>query len=135
VDQQLIEIGSTGLFDLDSANSRVRVIFHFTRDISRTVDQLMARLEALDPADTAASRKLEAEVERLIEGWNSKVRKLGGKPKGLWLVDFDCGDGYFCWKFPEKEIQYWHDRQSGFPGRITLQEREKRLITKLQVLE
>lgn len=110
----------------------MRIISHFTKDISKVVDGLLARLEGLDIKDTKTATELEGQVESLIEGWNRKVRKLGGEPKGIWMADFDSGDGYYCWKFPESDIQHWHDRNSGFASRITLHEREKRLIHRLQ---
>ena len=43
---------------------------------------------------------------------------LGGQPKGLWLVDFDSGDGFsFCWKYGEEEIAHVHAYDAGFAGR------------------
>jgi hypothetical protein len=116
----LIELNSRGVFSLAEANSRIRIIHKFTRDVAKTVDQILAKLEALGPNQPEVTRQLEMQVEQWIESWNAKVRKLGGLPKGLWLVDFDAGDGFFCWKFPEGEIKFWHDRSSGFTGRIPL---------------
>lgn len=41
----------------------------------------------------------------------------GAEVKGLWLVDFDNGEGYWCWKFGEDDIYYEHSYEAGFPGR------------------
>lgn len=128
----VIELGSPSVFSIEDANSRVRVINHFTKEVARNVDQLLARLESAGPTDASKTRLTEIEVEKIIESWNSKVKKLGGVPKGLWLVDFDAGDGYYCWKYPEIEVKFWHDRNSGFTGRIPLHEREKRILNELQ---
>jgi hypothetical protein len=46
-------------------------------------------------------------------------------------VDFDAGDGYFCWKYPEAEALHWHEYKSGFPGRISLKERERKKNIKI----
>jgi hypothetical protein len=43
----------------------------------------------------------------------------------LWIEDFDAGDGYFCWKFPERQIEFWHHYNDGFSKRIRVEERGK----------
>src|SRR5438045_3726832 len=40
--------------------------------------------------------------------------------KGLWLVDFDSGAGYYCWHYPEPALEYFHGYDEGFPGRVKL---------------
>ncbi len=123
LDSEVIAIGGSGVVNLDEANHRVRVIYKFTKDINQRVSQLMARLEALGGSESDLSRSLEVEIDRELQAWNEKVRKLGGVPKGLWLVDLDAGDGYYCWKYPEAEVTHWHEYKSGFPGRLPLQEK------------
>jgi hypothetical protein len=118
-----VAIGFSGPMTLDRANHAIRIINKFTKEYSTKVNALINRLEALNPKDRAQSSGIEAEVGQLIEGWNQKVRKLGGHPKGLWLVDIDAGDGYYCWKFPEPEIAFWHEYKSGYTGRIPISTR------------
>ena len=48
---------------------------------------------------------------------------LGVEVKGLWLADFDSGDGYYyCWQLGEDDIEHFHRYETGFAGRrpITL---------------
>ena len=52
----------------------------------------------------------------------SKMERLGLVVKGLWLVDFDTGDGYLCWKYPELRINHYHEYNAGFAGRRELAE-------------
>ena len=54
--------------------------------------------------------------------WVAKMERLGLVIKGLWLVDFDTGDGYLCWKFPELKLGHYHTYQEGFSGRRPLRE-------------
>ena len=35
-------------------------------------------------------------------------------------VDFDNGDGYYCWKCPEVTILHYHCYDEGFAGRMTI---------------
>gem|GEM_PF-5934521 len=65
-----------------------------------------------------------SELNLAIEKWQKKVERLGGEPQGLWIVDFDNGQGYFCWKFPEAKIGFWHGYEDGFSKRIALQKEE-----------
>ncbi len=55
-----------------------------------------------------------------------KLEEQGIIIKGLdaGLADFpnlrDGKEVFLCWKFPEKEIRFWHDIDSGFAGRQEL---------------
>jgi hypothetical protein len=48
------------------------------------------------------------------------VTSLGCEVKGVWLVDWDTGDGYYCWRFPEQAISFFHTYDEGFAGRIPI---------------
>ena len=123
----IFDFTRTGPLSLDAANELVGILNRVTAKHSKKVNELITCLEALGPNEREKTTEVEAVVTREIEEWNCKIRKLGGVPKGLWLVDIDSGDGYYCWKFPEQEIRFWHDYQSGYTGRISLSERNKRL--------
>ena len=56
-------------------------------------------------------------MTRLASGLKA-VRNLGVEVKGLWLADFDSGDGYYyCWKLGEDDIEHFHRYETGFAGR------------------
>ena len=82
------------------------------------MDQLEAKRS--DPVHSAA---LESKINQKMDEWNSKVSRLGGISKGLWLVDFDSGDGFYCWKYPENDILYWHSYHEGFEGRVPINQK------------
>ncbi len=65
----------------------------------------------------------ETEEERrgLVREWVRQLSALGVEIKGLWLVDFDSGAGYYCWKYPEPSLGYFHGYEEGFAGRLPLQ--------------
>ena len=60
---------------------------------------------------------LEDEVRKLKYEWANEITRLDVDVKGLWLVDFDHGSGYYCWKVGEKELMYEHGYEEGFAGR------------------
>ena len=64
---------------------------------------------------------LEEERRAIVEGWVSELESLGCEIKGLWLVDFDSGGGYYCWKYPEPALDHFHGYEEGFSGRLALQ--------------
>jgi regulator of sirC expression with transglutaminase-like and TPR domain len=66
------------------------------------------------------SGELEGERESVVRDWIREVRSLGVEIKGLWLVDFDSGAGYYCWKYPEPALNHFHGYQEGFAGRLPL---------------
>lgn len=119
----VVDISRDGLFSKKEVDHVLPVIYRITVNYSKTVEALITRLETLNSDQTETIKELEEQINTLIKSWHVKIRKLGGAPKGLWLVDFDCGDGYFCWKYPEPEILYWHSYQDGFSKRVPLNER------------
>ena len=41
-------------------------------------------------------------------GLGARARGGAGlEVKGLWLVDFDNGSGYYCWQYPEEGLQFY----------------------------
>lgn len=51
--------------------------------------------------------KDDQEFSRIVEHWAQKIVKLGCEPKGLWLVDFNNGSGYYCWHYPEEDVDFY----------------------------
>ena len=60
------------------------------------------------------------EQQRDVERWAESVMGLGIDVKGVWLVDFDNGSGYYCWQHPEESLQYFHGYEDGFRSRVRL---------------
>jgi len=63
----------------------------------------------------------EADRQEVVRAWIEQLAALGVEIKGLWLVDFDSGAGYYCWKYPEASLEYFHGYEEGFAGRLPLQ--------------
>ena len=81
---------------------------------------LRALNETYEDAETIRSRT-ERTVEGILNGWREEVEALGIEVKGPWLVDFDSGAGYYCWKWPEESLEFFHGYDEGFAGRVPLQ--------------
>jgi len=63
----------------------------------------------------------QGRIEEIVGAWARAVMEMGIEVKGLWLVDFDNGSGYYCWRYPEKALQYYHSYEDGFRGRMRIQ--------------
>lgn len=61
-----------------------------------------------------------SELRELLRQWTENVLELGVEVKGLWLVDFDSGSGYYCWRYPEPALEYFHTYEEGFGGRVAI---------------
>lgn len=113
---KIIELKPRKVFDISSINELLPIVHRITKQYSERVNKLIQKLEHIAGQEKMVA-DTEAEINDLIQEWQVKVEKLGAVSKGLWIADFDSGDGYFCWKFPEEQIMHWHGYRDGFSGR------------------
>lgn len=119
--ENVVEINRKKFFTLQEARQLLPLIYRMTEDSSREVKAHLNRIDAYSDKAHPSVAAIEEQINAIIDRWQVKIEKLGAEPKGLWMADFDNGDGYFCWKFPEVEINHWHGYQDGFSGRILIE--------------
>lgn len=106
-------------FTLVEAQQLLPSIRTLTEKAVNEAAQLSNDLQRLSATDPARSVTVEA-LEGVVAVWTDRVRGLGLDVKGLWLVDFDNGEGYYCWKYPEPEVLHFHGYEEGFAGRMKI---------------
>lgn len=121
---QIAQIGSVDeprIFTLAEARDLFPLVRRITADACQElqpVKQTLRNMLSTDPRIV----KIEKAYEDIVKRWVNKMERLGLVVKGLWLVDFDTGDGYLCWKYPELQINHYHEYTTGFAGRRGLGE-------------
>lgn len=82
-------------------------------EVQRLTDVAVQQVDRIDDAAPEV-------YQTIVEEWAESVMALGIEVKGLWLVDFDSGGGYYCWKYPEPALEFFHGYEEGFGGRVKL---------------
>ncbi len=83
------------------------------------VEELLVQREAA--TDEAATTALDDQVREVVSLWAREMEALRLDVKGPWLVDFDCGGGFYCWRWPEEHLEFFHGYDEGFAERIRIQ--------------
>jgi hypothetical protein len=77
------------------------------------------------PERDVLSAKIEDLAER-IEGYKGELASIGCvcKDYSLGLIDFygrhEDRDVFLCWKLGEAAVEYWHEIDGGFLGRLSV---------------
>lgn len=109
------EVDTKRVFSFDEARALLPEVQYLTKEAA-------ARIEALSGADDApAGSDLRAKRDEIVESWAEALIRKGLEVKGVWLVDFDNGSGYYCWRHPEPQLQFYHSYEDGFSGRMRIQ--------------
>jgi hypothetical protein len=113
------ETAAERIFSLTDACQMLPAVKAFTAEAVRQVERLASRLQAVPDTDPQHD-ELNAEIADVVNQWADTVREAGLEAKGLWLVDFDNGEGYYCWCYPEETVGHFHDYDDGFAGRVKI---------------
>lgn len=118
-DDNIIYLKKPKRFTLTEAKQLLPKVKEITHEARDTIDPLIKKVEAtLDPEEHA---QMSAYVQSLVNEWADQIQKLGVVPKGLWLVDFDSGEGYFCWQHDDEDLLFFHGYNEGYTNRVPIQ--------------
>lgn len=102
------------IFTLEEANAMVPWLMEVTREAEDKVKIVHVNAGKSNAADGL--------LQEIIQHWAETVFKLGALPKQPFTVDFDSGNDYFCWEYPEEMINFRHGYQEGYVGRHRIEE-------------
>ena len=93
-------------------------------EVRRVTEQAYEQVAALvshGAGSGATPQEIDELIGEVVRDWAERLVGMGIEVKGLWLADFDNGSGYYCWKYPEAALEYFHGYEEGFAGRLPLQ--------------
>jgi hypothetical protein len=105
---------------LETARNLLSEVRSHTAEAVVEVERMAALRDAAAEGSEERTR-LEQELAGHISRWVRAMEALGVDVKGLWLVDFDNGNGCYCWRWPEQELDFFHGYDEGFAGRTRIQ--------------
>jgi hypothetical protein len=112
------------VFTIEEARELLPKVRELTRPVFELATSLADELQQADEReDEERAEELRERLQTLVESWAEAVRDLGPDVKGLWLVDFDSGDGYWCWAYPEEALDHWHSYEGGFSSRVPISQK------------
>lgn len=106
------------IFTYDQALELLTQVQKITTEAVQRISVIAAQVYAL--REENHKKEYEKEQAKLVNDWVQTIEQLGCEVKGLWLVDFDNGEGYYCWQYPEANLEYFHGYTEGFANRSKL---------------
>lgn len=110
---------SRRIFSLEEARALLPEVKHVTAEAVRQAEMLAAELRQVEESSPRHDR-LAHRLQAVVDEWVDRIEALQLEAKGLWLVDFDNGHGYYCWAYPEDTIGHFHGYEDGFAGRMKI---------------
>jgi hypothetical protein len=114
-----VRLKSPRRFSYEEALSIFPVVRDLTEDAVSRVAAVTRELEGTE-AGSNQREELETSHQAIVEQWTREIEALGLEVKGPWLVDWDCGDGYYCWRHPEPSLAHFHGYDEGFAHRVPI---------------
>ena len=105
---------------LETARAMLGEVRQHTGTAASEIEPLLQKREGM-VHDAPERRVLDIRIQKVISTWVRSMEALGVEVKGLWRVDFDNGSGYYCWQWPEEQLEYFHGYEEGFEGRSRIQ--------------
>ena len=101
------------IFTYAEARALLPRVQQLTHEAHERVDRLLGA--------GARSADAKEQAQSIVNAWATELGSLGLDIKGLWLVDFDNGSGYYCWKHPQPSLDCYNTYEEGFGGRVRIQ--------------
>ena len=109
-------------WSLETASALLGEVIRCTERAVQDVEPLDAeRLRLAELREGPEAVEVENRLRAVVSRWIRDMEALGVVVKGLWLVDFDNGSGYYCWRWPEERLEFYHGYDEGYSARIRIQ--------------
>jgi len=109
------------VFTLFEARELFPVVHRITHDAAIELRPIQTQLQNMLSSDPR-TRAVAKEYEGVVKKWVEKMERLGLVVGALWTVDFDTGDGYLCWRYPEHRLGFYRSYVQNFSDRRPIDE-------------
>lgn len=106
----VIPIHSRRKFSKDEAEGLLPVVRRITEKVAGEVSELQEQIRFV-PHSEPLYKRLYSQIDLAVRRWAIKISKLGCEPRGVWLVDFDAGDGWFTWRLGDESVAFFHSHE------------------------
>ncbi len=120
------------LFGVEEARKFVPFLLEAFGRVRGWLDEARTRAAMLDAglADAKEAARMRAEIDTFathIKGELARIEEAGIEIKAVdGLVDFralhEGRQVFLCWKYPEPTVEHWHELDTGFDGRRTIED-------------
>ena len=107
------------LFDLAEARELLSLVQSITEYHQAELAPLQARLTKMLSNDPRRN-SIERDYQKVVSQWRTKMEHIGVHVSGLWLVEFNVGEGFLCWRYPELSLNYFRANNASFSQRMTI---------------
>lgn len=108
---QVIHIHSQRTFTEDEAIQLLPIIKRITERAAHRVEGLKEQLEWI-PESEPTFLRLKGKLEFEIKRWIRRISQLGCEPRGIWLVDFNAGEGWYSWRYGDDSLNFFNSRRT-----------------------
>ncbi|RBP52665.1 DUF2203 family protein [Arenicella xantha] len=88
------------LFNLVEARELLPLVQVITNKHHEELSPIRLRLEKMLSNDPRRA-SVEQQYEQVVSRWRDKIELLGARVSGLWVVEFNVGEGCLSWRYPE----------------------------------
>ena len=107
------------LFNLSEAQELLPLVQSITQKHQTELEPIQDRLNKMLSNDPRRN-PIEHEYEQVVSKWKAKLEKLGASVKGLWVVEFNVGEGVISWRYPELGLHYFRKNGADLASRAKL---------------
>jgi len=118
---EIVGHGDHRVFTLGDTEMLFPLVLRITREAHAELEPVRQRLARLLPGHPEQP-EVERRYETIVRRWLGKMQRLGLLVRGLWMVDFDTGDGYLCWRFPQLRIGQYYAYGEDYASRRPINE-------------
>ncbi|MFH1830913.1 MAG: DUF2203 family protein [Pseudomonadota bacterium] len=108
---EVIPIHSRRIFTQEEALDLLPIVRRITETVAADVSELQEQIRFV-PYGEPLYKRLYSQIEQRVRRWAIKISKLGCEPRGIWLVDFDAGTGWFTWRLGDEGLAFFHSHES-----------------------